>query len=135
MPKQCAICGKGSVMAVTLVKLRGKYNPTAKVRKHPNLQWVRLPSGVSHVGATPLYGADELRPAPNASKHFIRNKRVLNFARSLPTADKFCPLPSDGLFSLTKANQNFLTGHGITVVRTLGVGVAGVQFPLARLKN
>ena len=43
--KTCAICGKHSVMGVTLVKLRGKYNPTAKVRKYPNLQWVRLPSG------------------------------------------------------------------------------------------
>jgi len=27
------------------VKLRGKYNPTIKKRKYPNLQWVRLPSG------------------------------------------------------------------------------------------
>ncbi|MBI2050053.1 MAG: hypothetical protein HYT35_01165 [Candidatus Staskawiczbacteria bacterium] len=31
-------------MARTLVKLRGKYNPTQKVRKYPNLQWVRLPA-------------------------------------------------------------------------------------------
>jgi ribosomal protein L28 len=26
-------------------KLRGKYNPVAKKRKYPNLQWVLLPSG------------------------------------------------------------------------------------------
>jgi len=26
-------------------KLRGKYNPTVKKRKYPNLQWVRLPAG------------------------------------------------------------------------------------------
>ena len=26
------------------VKLRGKYNPTVKKRKKPNLQWVRLPA-------------------------------------------------------------------------------------------
>jgi len=32
-------------MAGKLNKLRGKYNPTAKKRKYPNLQWVRLPSG------------------------------------------------------------------------------------------
>lgn len=43
--KICTICKKHSAMGVTLVKLRGKYNPTAKVRKYPNLQWVRLPSG------------------------------------------------------------------------------------------
>lgn len=42
--KVCTICGKKSGMAVTLVKLRGKYNPTNKVRKYPNLQWVRLPA-------------------------------------------------------------------------------------------
>ncbi|MCX6721853.1 MAG: hypothetical protein NTY04_01545 [Candidatus Staskawiczbacteria bacterium] len=42
MEKVCTICGKKSAMGVTLVKLRGKYNPTSKVRKYPNLQWVRL---------------------------------------------------------------------------------------------
>jgi len=45
MAKECAICGKKSIMAWTLVKLRGKYNPTIKKRKYPNLQWVRLDSG------------------------------------------------------------------------------------------
>ena len=45
MEKVCTICKKKSAMGVTLVKLRGKYNPTSKVRKYPNLQWVRLPSG------------------------------------------------------------------------------------------
>jgi len=45
MAKQCAICKKGSIMVQKLVKLRGKYNPTCKRRKYPNLQWVRLPSG------------------------------------------------------------------------------------------
>jgi len=43
--KICTICKKKSGMAVTLVKLRGKYNPTNKVRKYPNLQWLHLPSG------------------------------------------------------------------------------------------
>jgi len=45
MAKKCAICGKGSVMVTRLVKLRGKFNPTTKTRKYPNLQWVRLASG------------------------------------------------------------------------------------------
>lgn len=45
MEKVCSICGKKSGMAVTLVKLRGKYNPTSKVRKYPNLQWVKLMYG------------------------------------------------------------------------------------------
>jgi len=45
MAKQCAVCGKKSIMVWELTKLRGKYNPTAKRRKYPNLQWVRLLSG------------------------------------------------------------------------------------------
>jgi len=43
--KQCEICGKGSIMVRKLRKLRGKYNPTVKTRKYPNLQWVKLPNG------------------------------------------------------------------------------------------
>jgi hypothetical protein len=27
-------------------KLRGKYNPTIKKRKKPNLQWVLIPKGI-----------------------------------------------------------------------------------------
>ncbi len=43
--KICTICEKRSGMAWQLVKLRGKFNPTQKVRKYPNLQWTRLPDG------------------------------------------------------------------------------------------
>ena len=43
--KICTICNKKSSMNWTLVKLRGKYNPTSKKRKYPNLQWVKLVSG------------------------------------------------------------------------------------------
>ena len=43
--KICTICKKHSAMSTTLVKLRGKYNPTTKKRKYPNLQWTRLSSG------------------------------------------------------------------------------------------
>ena len=43
MEKVCSICCKKSAMAVRLVKLRGKYNPTARIRKYPNFQWLKLP--------------------------------------------------------------------------------------------
>ncbi len=45
MSRQCAICGKKGKMAWRRVKLRGKFNPTIKKRKYPNLQWATLPSG------------------------------------------------------------------------------------------
>ncbi len=45
MPRACALCGKTSRTDTVLVKLRGKFNPTTKKRKYPNLQWVRLLSG------------------------------------------------------------------------------------------
>ena len=44
MARHCVICEKKSTMVWNLVKLRGKYNPTIKKRKYPNLQWVRIPS-------------------------------------------------------------------------------------------
>ncbi len=43
MAKECTICGKKSIMVWRLKKLRGRYNPTVKKRKYPNLQWVRIP--------------------------------------------------------------------------------------------
>jgi ribosomal protein L28 len=42
MAKECAICGKTSLMAGQRKKLMSRYNPTPKKRKQPNLQWVRL---------------------------------------------------------------------------------------------
>ena len=33
------------MVATVRKKLRGKYNPTTKKRKYPNLQWVRLANG------------------------------------------------------------------------------------------
>ena len=45
MAKECLICKKGTQMGTTRVLLRGKYNPTKKVRKYPNLQWASLPTG------------------------------------------------------------------------------------------
>jgi len=49
MAKECSICKKGSMMVWKLKKLRGKYNPTSKKRKYPNLQWVHLPSSGKRV--------------------------------------------------------------------------------------
>jgi len=46
MAKTCAICGKTSTVNWKLRKLRGKYNPTSKKRKYPNLQWVTIPNGI-----------------------------------------------------------------------------------------
>lgn len=45
MAKQCAICEKSSTTAWRRIKLRGRYNPTVKKRKYPNLQWVKSASG------------------------------------------------------------------------------------------
>jgi ribosomal protein L28 len=42
---KCYFCGKTSTVGRSRKKLRGKYNPTEKTRKYPNLQWVRLTSG------------------------------------------------------------------------------------------
>jgi len=48
MAKECAICQKGSRMFGRRNKLRGKYNPTSKIRKYPNLQWLSVPKDVKH---------------------------------------------------------------------------------------
>lgn len=41
--KQCPICEKKSILTRKLNKLRGKYNPSPKKRKYPNLQSVKIP--------------------------------------------------------------------------------------------
>lgn len=45
MSRICALCGKKSIITVTRKKLRSKYNPTARKRKYPNLQWIKLGNG------------------------------------------------------------------------------------------
>jgi ribosomal protein L28 len=45
MAQTCAICKKGYSFAWRHIKLRGKYNPTIKKKKKPNLQWTKLVSG------------------------------------------------------------------------------------------
>jgi ribosomal protein L28 len=46
MSKICQICEKKGLGVGKLKRLRGKYNPTTKKRKKPNLQWVRIPFGI-----------------------------------------------------------------------------------------
>ncbi|RJQ32637.1 hypothetical protein C4572_00600 [Candidatus Parcubacteria bacterium] len=43
--KICLTCGKGTIMAVKRNLLRGKYNPTKKTRRYPNLQWATFADG------------------------------------------------------------------------------------------
>lgn len=45
--KKCEICGKSYIQTITRKKLRGKYNPTSKKKKYPNIQWLKVPKDVS----------------------------------------------------------------------------------------
>ncbi|MEK7188060.1 MAG: hypothetical protein AAB691_04415 [Patescibacteria group bacterium] len=40
--RQCALCGKGSIMRGQRKLLRGHYNPLPTSRKYPNLQWAKV---------------------------------------------------------------------------------------------
>ncbi len=46
MAQKCPICKKRSRMFRGLNKLRGKYNPSTKRRRKPNLQWVTIPENI-----------------------------------------------------------------------------------------
>jgi len=43
MSRICPICQKRSQVFIGLNKLRGKYNPSTKRRRNPNLQWAQIP--------------------------------------------------------------------------------------------
>ncbi|MDD3491457.1 MAG: L28 family ribosomal protein [Candidatus Pacebacteria bacterium] len=45
MPRICGICGKTYQKAVRYRKIRSVFNPVARHRQHPNLQWFRMPDG------------------------------------------------------------------------------------------
>ena len=60
MAKECTICNKGSKVFGRRKKLRGKYNPTTKVRKYPNLQTLSVPEDVSHKKFKPYKGTKVL---------------------------------------------------------------------------
>ncbi|MFH1657122.1 MAG: hypothetical protein ABH919_01530 [bacterium] len=44
MANQCVVCEKKTTVVGKLIKLRGKYNPTIRKRKYPNLQWAYIPA-------------------------------------------------------------------------------------------
>jgi ribosomal protein L28 len=44
MKKICQICAKKSQNFIKLNKLRGKYNPSTKRKRHPNIQWTFVPA-------------------------------------------------------------------------------------------
>lgn len=71
MARECVICGKKRIMVGKWVKLRGKYNPTGKRKKYPNLQFVRIPSDVKR----------------DAFKRFA-GKRVLSCVKCIRTLKK-----------------------------------------------
>ena len=48
MSKQCAICGKKSIMTGKFKKLMASYNSLPKRRKYPNLQWVKIPLNLTN---------------------------------------------------------------------------------------
>jgi len=56
MAKTCKICGKGSKVFGVRKKLRGKYNPTTKKRKYPNLQWLTVSSDTKLKNYKPYAG-------------------------------------------------------------------------------
>ena len=56
MAKKCTICEKGSRIFGRIKKLRGKYNPTTKRRKYPNLQWLQVPKEVKLKKYKPFAG-------------------------------------------------------------------------------
>lgn len=47
MVKVCEVCGKKAQIGKKRKKLRGKYNPTKKVRRFPNLQRIKLPEEIA----------------------------------------------------------------------------------------
>jgi len=56
MSRKCTICQRGSIIARKLNKLRGKFNPSPKKRKYPNLQWVRVPIDIKNPKFKPFAG-------------------------------------------------------------------------------
>ena len=74
--KVCTICGKKSEMGGYYVKLRGKFNPTKKKRRYPNLQWTRLPAPASAY------------PRAGGQAGLISGKRVLACAKCIKSFSK-----------------------------------------------
>jgi len=56
MARECQICGKTSHPFKKRLKLRGKYNPSTKTRRHPNLQWLTVPENTKRKAFKPFAG-------------------------------------------------------------------------------
>lgn len=67
----CPICSKTSAMVMHRVKLRGKYNPTVKHRKQPNLQWVQVPVGLKRYKE---YAGKRIKACTKCMKAIAKNK-------------------------------------------------------------
>ena len=71
MAKKCTICGKGSKMFGRRKKLRGNYNPTEKIRKKPNLQWLHVPEDVDIKQYKP-YAGERVKACTKCIKRLSR---------------------------------------------------------------
>ena len=56
MSRVCPTCQKRSRIFIGLNKLRGKYNPSTKRRRKPNLQWAQIPIEEKRVAFKKLLG-------------------------------------------------------------------------------
>lgn len=74
MAKTCTICKKTSTMVTRLVKLRGKFNPTTKRRKYPNLQWVTVPKGTRFPKRATPFGGQRILACTKCIKALAKNK-------------------------------------------------------------
>ena len=74
MAKVCTVCEKKSSMGWKLVKLRGKYNPTKKYRKYPNLQWVTIPVGTKFPKKAKPFSGKRIIACTKCIKALAKNK-------------------------------------------------------------
>lgn len=72
--KKCEICGKSYTVKTVRKKLRGKYNPTTKQRKYPNLQWVRLLSDKKSFEGKILKKGTRIKACTKCIKSFTKTR-------------------------------------------------------------
>ena len=96
--KTCPTCGKGTTMAAKRNLLRGKYNPTPKTRRYPNLQWATFPNGERlKICASCIKKGHHIQPS--FAQKLLKKKASTwnNFSqkakrRALAGTSNFCPL-------------------------------------------
>lgn len=72
--KKCTICGKNYILKTVRKKLRGKYNPTTKQKKYPNLQWVKLLSKVKTFDGRVLEEGKRIRVCAKCIKKLAKTR-------------------------------------------------------------